>query len=235
MITISTSWSGDGNLYTIDYVNRLVRAIRRNTSVPHEIVLFAGPAARASGHLAHMEPGVRVIESPYGTWWTGMEGHNKNFDGIKTESIFALGLDCVVVGSLDDLLLFPSARAAMKDYPAHACPRGLEEDVSMDVWLSRGGSFHPCYEKWVEMGRPCWNSDTTPASQRVWPMCGQGWLNSRPRPLQVDIFPENWVISYKLGVRGRGLPPDCRIVSFHGRPKPGEVYLSEPWIMEHWR
>jgi hypothetical protein len=41
------------------------------------------------------------------------------------------------------------------------------------------------------------------------------------------IAPE-LVKSYKYHCRNKGLPNDCRVVVFHGDPKPAEV--SEPWL-----
>ena len=50
----------------------------------------------------------------------------------------------------------------------------------------------------------------------------------------VDLFPEEWCQSYKLHYLRRGkLSDDCRIVAFHGRPKPHEV--NDFWVKENWR
>lgn len=49
-----------------------------------------------------------------------------------------------------------------------------------------------------------------------------------------DLFPEEWCQSYKLHYLRRGkLSDDCRIVAFHGRPKPHEV--NDFWVKENWR
>jgi hypothetical protein len=149
---------------------------------------------------------------------------------IKTDSILGLGLDCVIVGSLDDLIKFPSDLAAMKDYPSHSCPKGKEKDMSGDVILIRNGSDRPLWNEYVRVGKPTWDLKNPPAN-KVWGMCAQGWINET-HAVHVDLFPENWVASYKLSCQ-HGLPDDCRIVSFHGKPKPSEV--NEPWLNDHWR
>jgi hypothetical protein len=232
-VTIGTGWSGD-QVYSLEDVKRLYGAVCRNTTLPFDFVLYAGPEARKPGRLAGLDSGIRVIPSPFPSWWVGMPFIMADPPGVVTPAKFGLGLDCVIVGSLDALLTYPSDFCAMKDYPAHACPKGKEGDASLEVWLSRGGAGHEIWDEWVRLGRPQWDM-TTAASQRVWPMQGQGWINSAARPMKFDLFPENWIISYKLGVRDRGLPPDCRIVSFHGRPKPSELVNQVPWIKEHWR
>jgi len=82
----------------------------------------------------------------------------------------------------------------------------------------------------VRVGKPTWDMRNASAGA-VFRLCAQGWINNT-KAVKVDLFPENWVISYKLGVKDRGLPEDCRIVSFHGQPKPRDV--RESWVMEHW-
>ena len=229
-ITITAGWSGD-SLYSLEDVNRLYRGVERNTTMPHDFILYAGPEAQKPGRLVGLEKGIRVIASEYPSWWVGMKALEPGESGIKTESFLGLGLDCVIAGSLDDLLSYPSDLAAMKDYPAHNCPPGKEADVSMEVSLYRNGAGQPIWEQYVKEGRPTW-SMLNPPTNAAWPMCGQGWINET-KALHVDLLPENWVASYKLTVRGHGLPEDCRIVSFHGLPKPATV--SDPWLKECWR
>lgn len=228
-ITICAGWSGDA-LYSLDDVNKLIRGVRRNTTIPHDFVLYAGPEAQKPGKLDGLEPGVMVIPSEYPSWWVGMKGADPDYrPWIVTRSIFGLGLDCVVVGNLDDILMFRSDLAAMKDYPSHSCPRGCENDCSLDVALYRNGADRPMWNEYVRVGKPTW--DMSAGAGKEFRMCAQGWIN-KTRSVHVDLFPENWVISYKLGVKDRGLPPDCRIVSFHGQPKPRDV--NDPWLKEHW-
>lgn len=231
VITITAGWSGD-SVYSLEDVNKLIRGVRRNTSIPHDFILYAGPEAQKPGKLAGLESGVTVIPSEYPSWWVGMQGADPdNRPWIKTDSIFGLGLDCVIVGNLDDLIMYPSDRAGMKDYPSHCCPKGKEQDCSLEVTLYRHNSDRVFWNEYVRVGKPTWDYRNIP-SDAVFKMCGQGWVNDT-RAVHVDLFPENWVISYKLGVRGRSLPEDCRIVSFHGHPKPGDV--NEPWLSEAWR
>jgi hypothetical protein len=229
-ITIHCGWSGD-SLYSLEDVNRLYRGVKRNLSVLSDFVLYAGPEAQKPGRLNGLEKGIEIIPSEYPSWWVGMKGGDPdNRPWIKTDSILGIGLDCVIVGSLDDLVNYPSELAAMKDYPSHSCPKGKEKDCSMEVTLTRNDSDRPLWDAYVQAGKPTWDCRNIPADA-IFRMCGQGWINET-RAVHVDLFPENWVISYKLGVLGRGLPDDCRIVSFHGHPKPGAV--NEPWLLENW-
>jgi hypothetical protein len=227
-ITISAGWSGD-SLYCLDDVNKLFRGIKRNTSIEHDLILYAGPEAQKPGKLHGLESGVQVIESPYPSWWVGMKGYDPDRPWIKTDSIMGLGLDCVIVGSLDDLINFPSDFVTMKDYPGKVCPSGHEKDCNMEVSVIRNNLDRPIWDEWVRLGKPTWDM-LTPPEGRVWRLQAQGWINET-KAIHVDLFPENWVVSYKLACR-HGLPEDCRIVSFHGRPKPREV--SDQWVKDNW-
>lgn len=229
-ITIVAGWSGD-SVYCLEDVNRLYRGVKRNTTIPFEFVLYTGPEAQKPGKLDGIEKDIRVIASEYPSWWVGMKACEPGKSGIRTSSYLGIGLDCVIVGSLDDLITFPSDLAAMKDYPSHCCPPGRENDMNGEVALFRNGSERIIWNEYVRLGKPTWDM-TAPLSGRAWPMGWQGWINET-KAHHVDLFPENWIASYKLTCRTKGLPADCRIVSFHGRPKPCEV--TDAWVKEHWR
>jgi hypothetical protein len=227
-ITTIIGWSGD-SLYDIDYVNKAYRGVMRNTSMDVDFVLFAGPEAQRPGRLRGIESGIRVEPSNYGSWWTGMQAANPDKTWLHTSSYLGIGLDCVIVGSLDDIYNYPSDRAFMKDYPSESCPVNRELDMNAEVSLYRNGSDRPIWDEYVRVGCPAWDLANIP-SGATWRMGHQGWINET-RALTYDLFPENWVISYKLGCQ-KGLPADCKIVSFHGKPKQRDV--NDAWVKENW-
>lgn len=226
VITIAVGWSGD-RYYKLEHINKVYRAVKRNTTVPFEFVLSAGPEAQEPGVLDGLEAGIRVIASPYRFFWAGMKLYEP---GVIEGDLLCMGLDVVIVGSLDDIINYPSELAAMHDVPTHMKNAINKDDVNCEVTLIRNGKHKIFWDEWVRLGKPQWDG-TVAVQDRVWPMAIQGWINTE-KPFKVDLFPENWIASYKLSVRGRGLPKDCRVVSFHGDPKPWMV--DEPWVKEHW-
>lgn len=53
-----------------------------------------------------------------------------------------------------------------------------------------------------------------------------------------ECIDDRWpgqVLSYKMGIRplGNVVPPECRIVYFHGQPK-ADTLTDLPWVREHW-
>lgn len=229
-ITFTVGWSGD-SLYCLEDVNRLYRMLKKHTDIPFYFNLYAGPEAQKPGKLDGIDANVHVVKSELPSWWAGMKALEPDANEIKTKSFITLGLDIVICGCLDPIIHFPSSFAAMKDWPSHHCAPGDEKHVNCEVVLYRNGSHERIWREYCRVGKPTWDMLTPPAS-RVWPFCQQGWLNSRPQPLHVDIFPEEWCCSYKLMVLEKGLPKDAKIVSFHGHPKPGEV--QEQWVKENW-
>ena len=227
-ITVGACWSGD--YYPIEYVNILFRSVSRHTTIPFDSILYTGPRAEEPGRLSGLDLSIKVVPVNLPSWWSKLPFFKPNPPGVRTKTILYLDLDQVIVGSLDDLILFPSNLACMKDYPSRSCPKGknLENDGCASTMLIRGDGGRRIWEEYQKEGAPVWDA------LRGGPFfqTDQGILNNKQFNIKKDLFPENWVCSYKLEVRKNGLPSDCRIVAFHGYPKPHEC--SEPWVKENW-
>ena len=61
----------------------------------------------------------------------------------------------------------------------------------------------------------------------------QDWLNVTPGFSPGRCFEEGWCASYKAEVKGKRVPEDCRVVYFHGEPKPHQV--KEQFVIDNWR
>jgi hypothetical protein len=232
-ITIIACWDG-GDYYPPEYVNRLYRACLRNTTVPFDFVLLCGPEASRPGRLDAIDPAIHPVPTELTSWWCGMPAWMERPPGSCTDTILYLDLDQVVVGSLDDIIYFPSDHAMMKDYPARICPSGKEGDGCVSTSLIRRGAGRRVWEIYEAAGKPVWDAIRGPAGKL--PMAAQGIVNDPANGIPHDLFPEAWVCSYKLEVLRTGsIPEDCRTIAFHGRPKMHEVADREPWIREHWR
>ena len=123
----------------------------------------------------------------------------------------------------------------MKDYPVARCPVGCETDGNTGIALIRNGAGEKVWSEYVRHGMPTWDPMDPYGSDRTLPLATMTIINCPRNGIAKALFPENWVCSYKLEVLKAGLPEDCRIVHFHGRPKPHEVIDREPWVKEHWQ
>jgi hypothetical protein len=231
MITICCQWDG-GDYYPLDYVNKLYNMVERNTTFLFEFLLYAGVLAEENpGRLRGLNGNIRVEWSGLPFWWGGMKFWMQDPPGVKTPKLLYLDLDIVITGCIDELILYPSDHACMKDYPAGICPAGHERDVNTSVVLLKTGSRPEVWENYVRAGMPIWNVLEGPDGDRPLPLGAQTLINHWSK---FDLFPENWVCSYKLHlVHEKGLPDDCRIVVFHGLPKMHQV--NESFVRNYWR
>lgn len=230
-ITIVSNWSGD--YYPLEYVNRLYRAVCRNTTIPFDFVLHIGPEAEKPGKLEGLDS--RIIPVPVGlpSWWSSMAAFQHDPPGIYTGSLLFLDLDIVIVGSLDDLINYPSNLALMKDYPAKLCPKGNENDGNTGITLIRNGAGAKVWDEYVKAGMPTWDAIKVHGGGDILPLATMTIINDPCHEIKKHLFPEEWVSSYKLQVLRDGLPEDCRIVHFHGQPKQeacNDQFIKDNWI-----
>lgn len=232
-VTIVTAFDGS-DFWTVEYVNRLFLSCCNNVSVSFEFVVYAGPNGNLPGRLDGLMPDIRIVETGLPFWWCKMPFWASNPPGIETDARLFLDLDVVVVGSLDDLIAFPSDHACSMDYPNGSSL--YPYDANSGVTLIRGDAGGWVWEEYEKHGMPAWNPGDASAVRSPFPYAEQTIINNRQRigGNAVNLFPSNWCASYKLsGIReSKALPNDCRTVHFHGKPKQWEV--NDDWVKEHW-
>jgi len=230
-VTIGANWDG-GDYYPLEYVNRLYRAVERHRTIPFDFVLFIGPEAEKPGKLNGLESAVKVVPVGLPSWWSTLPWFMKNPPGVETDTILFLDLDIVILSCLNPILRFPSDLAMMKDYPAALCPVGHETDGNNGVTLIRNGAGVRVWEEYEKAGKPVWDALDTTIDKGTLRLAAMTIVNDPKNGIKIDLFPENWICSYKLQVLKKGLPEGCRIVHFHGVPKPHEV--NEKWVKDNW-
>lgn len=238
-ITICTCWDGR-DYYPKEYINILYRMVERHTTVPHDWVIYVGP--EAEGKTGGIDPGIRIVPTQMTSWWLVTKFWEPNPVGIETPSLLYLDLDIVILGSLDDLILFPSDHACSREYPRVHVPVGAElqamgaknMNANIGISLIRSNGGARVWEEYIKEGAPQWDPLVTHSRGNL-PLAGQTIINNPKYGVKTDLFSDQWVCSYKYEVLKRGIPEDCRIVHFHGRPKPHEVMEKHSWIKENWR
>lgn len=201
MLTVwSLCW---GDKYTDYHVQRLKRTVAENLSEPHQFLCVT----------SRVIPGVTSVPPPvdWPGWWGKLAippmGSGRNI---------WLDLDVVITGSLDFLLPYAAGPLAMPWNWAQSGHGGCQSSVMAwggKVDTMRG--FDPAWAVWP------------PSSARLWG--DQEWITELRdnKFLEVVQTPEQYVKSYKYHCRN-GLPEDCRVVVFHGDPKPETV--REEWF-----
>ena len=199
-----------GDKYSDYAVQRLQKSVRANLSAPHRFICITD---RKIGQVATMPPPVD---------WPGWWGKLALFKpGICTRQNIWLDLDVIVTGSLDFLLDYTSCELATLLNWAQSGHGGCQSSVM--AWGQNRATiqiykdFKPEWAIWPPVNRP----------EVLWG--DQEWITKLRDNNKLDVTPINdsYIKSYKYHCRD-GLPKDCRIVVFHGDPKPSEV--TESWF-----
>lgn len=184
--------------------------VRRFIRVPHRFVCLTNVRI----------PGVEVVplRDDLPGWWSKMELF-REFD-----QAFYVDLDTVIVGDITEMVEHPHRFTVLRNLSSSATNRigsgvmAWEGDCShLYREFMRDAKRHmaECVtsEKWGDQG----------FIQLVQSRRG-GWEHFQ------DLFPGQ-IRSFKTDMRQRGNPPeDCRIVCFHGQPKPWEHRAA--WVPE---
>lgn len=204
-----------GTMYGPEYVNRLRNMVTANLTLPHRFVCFTDDSA-----------GVEADCLPIQAWWTG-----------KDHDVLHQWRGGISAG-------YPNLYLFRKDFPFPGRVLYLDLDVvitgSLDALCQQDGPFWAIHDWWAHN----WNGSVTLFEAGFRPQLwedfppkdmnslgdGQNWL-SRYVP-DGQAWPDEWVRSYKIHCQD-GVPEDCRVVVFHGQPKPSGV--ADAWVKQYWQ
>ena len=144
-------------------------------------------------------------ESDLPGWWAKvgifLPGH---FSG----RVLYLDLDVTITGSLDDLVNIDAPFAIIDEWQRP----GQMYNSSVMVW-DAGVADH-IYTNFTPEVMDRYHGD-------------QGWIHEQMP--DAATFPKRWCKSYKKHIRPRlndSIPEDCRVVCYHGQPKPWDLEES---------
>lgn len=155
---------------------------------------------------------VRPLRESWKGWWAKMEMFSAEHDDLG--DILYVDLDTIIVGSLGQLIAVNQLTLLQDFYHPEKVSAGLMYLPKYDrpaVWAG-----------WLEekdvMQRLNGDSDYLDI---IWRTKALRWQT---------VFPEQ-VLSYKVHIRqrkGLTIPPNARVICFHGRPRPWTTPLWEP-------
>jgi len=210
-----------GDKFSAEYVNKLFRGIKRNTT---KEFLFTCYTDNSEGLLENISS--KAIPLSTGDWYSKISLYNKELY-TSTDQIFYFDLDTVIVGNLDEILSYRGEFIILRDfYKLQGFGSGLmswQPDAANHMWTThtKGMKYKRGDQGWPELAFPHAN---------IW---------------QAE-YPEK-VISYKVHIRDNNVIPPrqinrrtnlpgsletASIVCFHGKPLPHEI--TENWMKEHW-
>lgn len=196
-----------GDKYPDSYVLRLQKSVRENLSIPHRFVCITD---REIHGVATMPP-----PTEHKGWW----GKVGLFSGIATDCNLWLDLDVVITGSLDVLIeQYGKCELAMPENWAQSGHGGCQSSVM--VWDGTLTAPHDLFDPKDARWPPVNDGGLWGDQDHITRLRDQGKVN-------VTHTDETLIRSYKYHCRN-GLPHNCRVVVFHGKPDPHEV--KEEWF-----
>jgi hypothetical protein len=144
------------------------------------------------------------IERGLKGWWPKLQFFK---GGLFPDRALYLDLDVCITGSLDELVDVDSPFCIISDWHL---PCFNSSVMVLDPWT------HP--EVWEDF-----------RTYHATPGGDQQWITDKVP--DAATFPSNWCLSYRSHAQP-GVPKGCKVVVFHGDPKPEDMPSS--WVADYW-
>jgi len=230
-----------GAKYGAEYVNRLYGMVARNLARPFRFVCLTDDAAGVRREVTCAPiPELPPIPQPKERGWTKLAAFSPQLDGLLGESVLYLDVDIVVMGALDPLFEHPGAFPMIRDWYHHRRVVG-----NSSVFRYRLAERRALFEAF------CADADAIVQRIRNEQEFISEYLEARG---ELTFWPKAWCQSFRVSclapwpVRVWATPrrpDDCRVLVFHGEPKPPEALVGRPalfqtfrptpWIDAYWR
>lgn len=188
-----------GDKYDKAYVYALKDAVEKNLTIPHQFKCITKEPM----------PGVHTVNPPvpYHGWWQKI---GLFAPSIATGPSLYFDLDVVITGSLDYLEKYTQHQFSAPANWAQSGHGGIQSSV-----MAWPGGWHRPYEVFKKNHKE---------------YMGRLWGDQE---FLTELLGDNFekiprVCSYKYHVRGKSLPNNASVVTFHGKPDPHEV--NDRWI-----
>lgn len=220
MLTVACVLRSGGD-FDESYVLELAEGIRRNLTLPHELVCLTDVPMAVSGLVDRAIP----LLHNWPSWWSKMEifrlpGPTLYFD-----------LDTVITGNIDRLGRLVSSLDGsfmmLRGFYSGDCCSGIMAWNGDLAWLYRDfAALADGPARWVKRRSAVYlitpdgdfRGDQDYISKRVKAGNGRNVLFAQ------DVMPG--IYSYKVHVKPNGMVPDSSIICYHGRPRPHEATLE---------
>jgi hypothetical protein len=230
-----------GTKYGPDYVNRLYGMVARHLARPFQMVCLTDAAAgvRAEVTCAPI-PQLPPIAQPKERGWLKIGSFSPQLAGLLGETVLYLDLDVVVMGPLDRFFDHPGAFPMIRDWYHPVRIVG-----NSSVYRYRPADRFALFEAF------CRDPDAIVTRIRNEQEFLSEYLQERG---ELSFWPKSWCQSFRVSClapwpmrvwRSPRAPDDCRVLIFHGEPKPPEAlsgrpglfqtFRPSPWIEAYWQ
>ena len=211
-LTVACVMVGDYEGRGAEYVHILKDMVTRNLrDVPFRFVCITDITI----------PGVEcwpIFEATKGYKLTGWWAKLAMFELLRDQRVLYFDLDTAIVGPLEPLVEslagVPFAAIADPNLQAMICSAVM-------YWE---GDHSDIYLDWLDSGSP----KEFPVS-----IGDQAWIYSRrPDCDRIQVLAPDLLKSYKLDKLSEGVPEECSVVYFHGKPRP---HTLKNWVADIWK
>lgn len=222
-----------GTKYGAQYVNRLYWGVKRNTTLPFNFHCFTENPEDINKEIITHDLPYKKLDG----WWNKLYLFSEE---VPIEGrIFYIDLDTLITGNIDPIMSHDGGFVVLRDFFT-----GIASGIRTNDYVGSGlmsfeaHKYSHIWEKFME----------NPASiiASIKPHGDQVWI-MRQQPERLywqDLFP-NQVVSFKVHCRNQ-LPPDARIVCYHGKPSIPDSMLKTSrvhawtippalWVKDYWR
>ncbi len=221
-----------GTRYGAEYANRLYRSCRRHMSAPMRFVCFTDDTSGLDAGIdarplpAFEDVPAHLTFTPWrklSLWQAAMPA-----DLLGRDALF-LDLDVVVVGPLDDFFAYqPGKYAVIENWTKSGQGIG-----NTSVFRFQIGKYPFLYDYFMRDPEAVFRNEFRIEQEYISARIGVGeqvyWPATWCRSFKEELLP-GWPQRFW---RMAELPPDARVIVFHGKPDPDEardgVWPAPPW------
>ena len=222
---ISLKW---GTKFSPDYVNRLYKGFKRNTTIPFTFhCVTENPKGIVNGVTIHKLPNTGLE-----IWWNKLWLFSKEFP-LEGRVVF-VDLDTLIVGNVDDIISHDNGFTIVRDF-YHAKRKPSAPNAQSCIMSFEAHKHHYIWDDFIK----------NPSKNMKKGHGDQGWIQFKQRKFLYyqDLFP-NQIVSFKLHCKN-GPPNNARIICYHGKPSIEDsiskttraqgIFKPAPWVKDHWK
>jgi hypothetical protein len=230
-----------GSKYGPEYVNRLYAMTARHLARPFRFVCLTDDPAGIRADVACAPiPALPPIAQPKERGWSKLASFSPELRGLVGETVLYLDLDVIVMGALDPLFEHPGVLPLIRDWY-----HPVRRIGNSSVYRYRPADQHALFDAF------CRDVDAIVMRIRNEQEYLSEYLKARG---DLTFWPDAWCQSFRVSClapwplrawRTPKRPKDCRVLVFHGEPKPpealvgrpgfGQTFRPAPWIADDWR
>ena len=201
-----------GGEYDHRHVNNIVDGIKQNTTIPHRIICLTNDKRQLTTELDDI---IR-FNHDWPKWWGKIELFRPDLCSENSGQSFFFDLDTFIVDNIDDLLSYTGEFCALEDFYN-------PEKMGSGLMSWNGSRVVRIYSEFLVNPQRFMNNIAEG---------DQAFISLYKPSIEYfqHVFPRK-VVSYKVHCYDKysqkaSLPPDARVVCFHGKPRPHDLNNS---------